>query len=141
MRKSYSLAEISAKLTESGLKITPQRVMIFHELACSDKHPTVEDIFKNLTDEIPGLSLATVYKTLDTFYQKNLVKKIKGEDDSVHYDADLDSHNHLICTTTKKICDYNDPELQLILDNYFSCKNIEGFKIKEVQLNIIGETI
>jgi len=138
IKKSYK--EITEMLVDAELKVTPQRVKIFEVLQSTDNHPTAEEIFKEIAEQVPGLSLATVYKTLDTFIQKGIIRKIKGEDDSVHFDADINSHNHLICSKTKKIIDYNDPDLQGILDAYFSKKSIDGFSIKEIQLNIIGET-
>jgi len=140
MNKNYTKLQIIQKLTEAGLKITPQRVEILYFLVNSKQHPTADEIFNSLKSEVSGISLATVYKTLNTFYQLNIIKKIKGEDESVHFDADTDSHNHLICVRSKKIMDFNDSELENLINNYFLNKKIEGFKIKEIQLNIFGET-
>ncbi|HPD64195.1 MAG TPA: transcriptional repressor [Bacteroidia bacterium] len=138
---TYSYEEIIELFRNLGIRTTPQRLSIYQLLCYSKSHLTAEQIYQSLADKIPGLSLGTVYKTLDTLVEKGLVRRLKGTDDSVHFDADLDSHYHLFCEKTDKIMDYNDSELKQILDKYFESKQIDGFKIKEIQLNIIGETI
>lgn len=136
----YSYEEIIELFREKGIRTTPQRLSIYQLLCYSKSHMTADQIYKSLAEKIPGLSLGTVYKTLDTLVEYNLVRKLKSTDDSVHFDADMDSHFHLMCSKTNKIMDYNDEELKKILDNYFQSKKIEGFKVKEILVNIIGET-
>ena len=127
-------------IAKYAIKATHQRLVIYHYLLHTKEHPTAEKVFHELKDENPALSLATVYKTLDTFYEKGLVKKLKTLDDSVHWDGDLSFHHHFICTITNQITDYEDHSLSNLITEYLKNKDIKNFKISDIQLNIFGET-
>ena len=139
--REISFNEVKAKLYAAGLRITQQRIMIYKELHANKNHPTAEDLFKNLKSRVTGLSLATVYKNLDAFVKRGLAIKIKSNDDSVHYDADVQTHNHMVCTKTNSIMDFHDTELNELLMNYMKSKEIKNFKIKDVQIQFVGEKV
>ena len=131
--------DVRRKLLEHQLRVTQQRIIIYKELYQTKEHPTAEIIYSKIKDEYPSLSLATVYKTLDIFEKNGLVIKIKTNDDSVHYDANVSFHHHLICSKTNRIIDYMDEDFSELINNYLKEKKINNFDIKNVQLNIFGE--
>lgn len=92
-------------LRDHGLKVTPQRLAIYSMLKCTDSHPNAETIFKALEKDNPTMSLATVYKTLNSFKSTNLVKEINSGDGCSHYDAIVEPHNHFICKECNSIID------------------------------------
>jgi Fe2+ or Zn2+ uptake regulation protein len=57
-------AELSAKFRASGLKVTPQRQLLFRLMYENKSHPTAESLFSVASDHMPGISLRTVYQTL-----------------------------------------------------------------------------
>ncbi len=57
-------AELTAKFRASGLKVTPQRQLIFRLMFENKSHPTAESLFSVASDHMPGISLRTVYQTL-----------------------------------------------------------------------------
>lgn len=91
------------------LKITPQRELIFKLLAQSKEHPTAEFLFEKLKHELPAVSLNTVYKTLDLFERKGLVKRfiINIGENVYHYDANTLPHAHIICINCGRVDDIN----------------------------------
>jgi len=141
MKKSISINEIKAKLYAAELRITQQRILIYKELFLNKKHPKAEDIYTNLKQRITGLSLATVYKTLDVFVKSGLAQKIKAMDDSVHYDADMSTHNHLICTKSNSIMDIYDKEINHCIESYLETHPIPNFNVRNIQVQFIGEKI
>jgi Fur family transcriptional regulator, peroxide stress response regulator len=56
----------AARCRAAGLAVTPQRLAIFRRLVATDRHPSAEELYATVRREMPTLSLATVYKTLDT---------------------------------------------------------------------------
>jgi len=80
-----------------------------------------------------------VYKVLDLLVEKGLLKKVKSEKEVMRYDAFTSPHHHLYDSESDCIIDFEDPELDRILRNYFGKKKIDGFKIKDISLQIIGE--
>lgn len=132
-------AEIKNKLMEKGLKITPQRMAVLDAVIKLNNHPSADNIIEFIRKNHPNIATATVYKVLDTFLEKDLIKKVKTEKDIMRYDAVLESHHHLYCSESERIEDYNDEQINKILENYFEKKNIPGFHIKDIKLQIIGK--
>jgi len=135
----HNIQEIAGKLTQSGLKVTPQRIAVMQALLKFDHHPTVDEIFREVSQTIPGLSQTTVYNTLDVFVKKGIAQRIATDADVMRYDVVAESHHHLFGVGTARVEDYFDPELDKILINYFENKKIKGFKPVEIKLHLTGE--
>jgi len=131
--------KIRDKIANNGLKVTPQRISVYEAIISMDDHPTAEMIRKEVAKKIPSISLGTVYKTLEAFVEKGLIKKIKTEQDLMRYDPILEKHHHLYCQKTNTIADYYDEQLNQIIQDYFKQKDISNFKIEDVKVHIIGE--
>jgi Fur family peroxide stress response transcriptional regulator len=130
--------DIKNKLSEKGLKITPQRLSVL-EAIYNITHPTADDIIKYIRQKHSNIAIGTVYKVLDTFVQKGLIKKITTEKDVIRYDGLLIHHHHLHSSEGVLINDYIDEELDKILKDYFQKKKINDFKIEEITLQIKGK--
>jgi len=102
------LAEI---LKSKKLKVTPQRLAIYKVLYDTTSHPTAEDIYNALRQSHPTMSLATVYKTLDTLKKADLATELNVGDDSSRYDATVKSHPHMICLECGKVYDLHTDSL------------------------------
>jgi Fur family peroxide stress response transcriptional regulator len=129
------------QLSERGLKVTPQRVAIYDAAVMLKNHPTAENIIDYIKKNHPNISVGTVYKVLDSLVENKLLKKVKNEKDVMRYDAILQQHHHLYCTETERIEDYEDPELDRLITQYFQKKKVKGFKVKDITLQITGEFI
>lgn len=80
-----------------GLRCTRQRDLLFGALRATKCHPTAEELFQAVKDQDAGLSLATVYNTLDAFTKCGLVRRIATAGaGAARYDADLAPHVHLV---------------------------------------------
>lgn len=98
---------------EGGIKITPQRVAIYRELAGSDRHPSAEMIHQKIKKYYPNVSLTTVYRTLETFEELGVAFVVNVLYDAARYDANLEPHHHVVCVRCKKVEDYYDDSLEL----------------------------
>jgi len=128
-------------LSSHGLKVTSQRLAIYQTLLKSEEHPSAEKIFEKISQEHPSISLATVYKTLETLVEAGLAKKVKTANDLLRFDAKTGNHNHLYCSNTDQIIDFDDPELQTMLEQYFLKKKFSNFKITDFQIQVNGEIL
>jgi len=126
-------------LKEKGLKVTPQRVAIFEAVVNLKNHPTAENIIDYIKVKHPNISVGTVYKVLDSLVGNGLLKKVKSENDIMRYDAVLHHHHHLYCSETERIEDFEDPNLDKLINDYFKKKKIKSFNIKNITLQITGE--
>jgi Fur family transcriptional regulator, peroxide stress response regulator len=132
------ITEIRNKLTEKGLKVTPQRIAILEAIIKLNNHPTADNIIDYIRNNHPNIATATVYKVLDALAANELIRKVKTEKDVMRYDAVMESHHHLYCSESDKIEDFVDTDLNEMIEKYFEKKKIPDFKIEDVKLQIIG---
>lgn len=135
------IEEISTKLKEKGLKVTPQRIAILEAIIKLNNHPAADKIIEYIRNNHPNIATATVYKVLDALEANGLIKKVKTDKDIMRYDAVLDKHHHLYCSETDRIEDFKDEELSNMLESYFKKKGIPDFKIEDIKLQIIGKFV
>lgn len=90
----------------NGMKVTPQRLEIFKELAATDEHPGVEEIYRRIIKKMPSVSLDTVYRTLSMFEEIGLAIKVEALCDRARYDADTADHQHFVCEKCGCIKDF-----------------------------------
>jgi len=135
------LQSLKERLSQQGVKVTSQRLVIYQSLLMQYDHPSAEMVFERIKPSHPSISLATVYKTLDALVAAGLAKKVKTGDDLLRFDAKTENHNHLYCTNTSQIIDFEDDELQSLIADYFSQRKFENFKMNDFQLQINGEII
>ncbi len=133
------ISEIRSKLIEKGLKVTPQRMAILEAIIVLNNHPTAENIIDYIRKNHPNIATATVYKILEALVEHQLIKKVKTDRDYMRYDAILEKHHHLYCSESDRIEDYNNVELNEMIDQYFEKKGIPNFKIEDIKLQIIGK--
>ena len=120
------------KSKELGLKVTPQRIAIYKELAKSDQHPSTEMIYNEIKDYYPNISLTTVYRTLETFEKLGLISVVNVLYNAARYDANLEPlHHHIVCIECKKVEDvYIDSEkLDRHLDSSVSNYEVIGYSV------------
>lgn len=103
------MTNLAANLKQNHLKVTPQRLAIYSYLSKTTEHPSVETIYKDLKEDYPALSLATVYKTVASLRDAHLVTEFNVGEDSHRYDANTAFHPHLICTKCHSVQDYLNP--------------------------------
>ena len=130
--------EIADKLSEKGLRVTPQRIAVLGAVITLNNHPTAEKVIEYIKQNHPNISVGTVYKVLDSLVENNLLKKVKTESGIMRYDPLLSNHHHLYCKESDRIEDYEDEKLDQLIIDYFEKKGIEHFNIRNIQLHITG---
>lgn len=131
--------EIRNKLSDKGLKVTPQRLAILDAIYSLGSHPTAENIIEYIRQNNPNIASGTVYKVLDTLIDNKLIKKVYTDKDVMRYDGILEKHHHLYCTENDIIEDYVDEKLDNLLREYFKDHKINNFHITEFALQIKGK--
>ena len=102
------MRHFDAVIRDAGVKRTPQRLEIFRETARTGDHPALETIYRNVRRRMPGISLDTVYRTLDLFRELGLVRTVRPFPERVRFDADLSPHHHFVCSGCGLTRDFHD---------------------------------
>ncbi len=92
-------------LRQNGQRFTGQRAAIFRHLKGTDQHPTAEDVHQGVREELAEISIATVYKTLETLVGCGLVRKLSSVNGPARYDGRTDPHHHARCLACGSVRD------------------------------------
>jgi Fur family ferric uptake transcriptional regulator len=86
-------------LRRGGHRLTPQRQLVLRVLEEAGHHLSAEEIGQRVQIVYPGMSLSTVYRTLDLLVRLGLVLEARlGSDRRVYELAgETGEHTHLIC--------------------------------------------
>lgn len=105
--------DIEALCAERGLRITEQRRVIARVLSESTDHPDVEKLHERAAALDPGISIATVYRTVRLFEEAGILDRHDFGDGRARYEAAPEAHHdHLIDVETGMVIEFVDPELE-----------------------------
>ena len=92
---------------KNGLKITPQRIAVYKALIGMDTHPTSEEVYQQVQDEISNISLDTVNRTLHTLSEIGVAFIVEGTGQPRRFDGGLEVHQHFLCIKCGKVIDFH----------------------------------
>ncbi|RUM43510.1 MAG: transcriptional repressor [Desulfocapsa sp.] len=95
---------------KAGIKLTQQRLEIFKVMISASNHPSAEHIHKKMQQTMPTIALDTVYRTLATFDELGIVKKLHLMGERALFDGNLSQHHHFVCIRCKTVQDVYWPE-------------------------------
>ena len=112
MHQRIDLEQLCA---DKGLRITEQRRVIARVLSESDDHPDVEMVHERANKIDPGISIATVYRTVRLFEEAGILDRHDFGDGRARYEAAPEAHHdHLIDVESGKVVEFVDPELEAL---------------------------
>ncbi len=107
--------DIEALCAEKGLRITEQRRVIARVLSEAEDHPDVEALHVRSSAIDPGISIATVYRTVRLFEEAGILERHDFGDGRARYEAAAEAHHdHLINVETGEVIEFVDPELEAL---------------------------
>lgn len=121
---------LAQRLADSGLRSTPQREIVFNDLLKHRDHPTAEEVYARVRNEMPTISLATVYNCLETLVQCRLVRAVNFERGPTRFCPNLHPHAHFYDEATGHTHDVDLPanlldQVKQILPPGYDASSIE----------------
>ena len=104
--------DFNLSLKKSGLKVTPQRVMILDELK-KGGHLNVDEIYAKIKPLYSSISLATVYKNLSSLLEAGIIKEVYIPEQKQKYELKQKAHAHFFCSKCGNIRDVEVDESTL----------------------------
>lgn len=101
------IGQVRELFRRHGLRWTRQRELLYAELA-SDmlEHPTADELLNSARMKDPGLSLATVYNTLEAFTDSGLCRRLPSTESAGPCRFDVHTHEHAhVLTGDGKVMD------------------------------------
>ncbi len=118
-------------LKEHGISVSNQRVKILEYLIGNKDHPTADNIYNDLKKQVPVISKATVYNTLNLLVDKGILSKMTADKFETRYDTVVEPHGHFVCSKCNRI--FNFPYQY---SNEY--EDLEGFKVYTAEIVLKG---
>jgi Fur family ferric uptake transcriptional regulator len=118
---------------------TDQRRVIARVLSEADDHPDVERLHERSAAIDPGISIATVYRTVRLFEEAGILERHDFGDGRARYEAAPEAHHdHLIDVETGNVIEFVDPELEQ-LQRQIAEKL--GFRLVDHRMELYGVSL
>jgi Fe2+ or Zn2+ uptake regulation protein len=125
--------DVIARLRAHGIQPSAQRVAIARYVLATDEHPSADQIWDRVRRDVPVVSRATVYNTLNLFVDKGLLRELVLAEGKVVFDPNVDRHHHFIDDRTGRIHDVPWDALSVSDTNA-----LPGFEVREYQVVLRG---
>lgn len=122
-------------LKDKGVKVTNQRLAIMEYIVKTESHPTAEEIYHAIRDQLPHISCSTVYNNLRCLKESGLIHELAYGKASSRYEWIMSPHYHVVCKICGAMRNFNYPQLKEIED--FAQKST-GFTINRHLFEIYG---
>jgi Fe2+ or Zn2+ uptake regulation protein len=127
--------ELAELLRERGLRATSQRVVMHRLLRDHARHVSAEELLSEASERLPGVSLPTVYATLELFEELGIVRRVNGGGGTLLWDTRADAHHHMICSRCGRI---EDMEVPLDLERARRSAARSGFAADRAEVVVSG---
>jgi Fur family ferric uptake transcriptional regulator len=131
--------DLEALCHEKGLRITEQRRVIARVLSEAEDHPDVEKVYERSSAIDPGISIATVYRTVRLFEEAGILDRHDFGDGRARYEPAPEAHHdHLIDVETGRVIEFVDPELELLQKQIAERL---GFRLVDHRMELYGVSL
>jgi len=127
LRSVNSPTVLAAAYRAQGRNLTPQRQLIFSLLHDNRTHPTAEALYATASHKMPGISLRTVYQTLNELAEMGELQAIDLGEGVTRFDPNVDDHHHAICNACGAITDVHVERASALRP-----KGVDGFNVDDI---------
>ena len=120
---------------EHGIAVTHQRQVLYEVMQAMDGHPSPEEVYAQVREQIPSISLATVYKNIHVFVESGVLREVSLHHGTVRVERNEKDHHHMVCSRCKAIADIGAEELGLRPQHRLLPG---GFLVERYAVDVIG---
>ncbi|HZY87666.1 MAG TPA: transcriptional repressor [Gemmataceae bacterium] len=129
-------------LERAGWRFTRQRAAVHAYLRAVSSHPTAEQVFAAVRQDMPHISLATIYKALEALVSAGVAARLADDAGPARYDGRSEAHYHMRCEGTGEIRDlplpYDPQLLDKMAPELVESLRRQGFEITGHRLELVG---
>lgn len=108
------------------MKKTLQKTIILDTILSMQNHPTAEEVYHIVKEKNDGIGIATVYRNLNSFASKGLIRKVSVVNAPDRFDYRTDEHEHLLCDTCGRVF---DAEVDVMINPKSESIKIDGYTL------------
>ncbi len=127
---------IEKACVERGMRMTGPRRVIARVLAEASGHPDVEELHRRVAAVEPGISIATVYRTVKLFEDAGILARVDFRDGRTRYEQAPDSHHdHLIDLQTGRVIEFHNADIERLQE--IVAREL-GYRLVDHRLELYG---
>jgi len=127
--------ELTTALHAGRHRVTLPRLIVHRRVRRATSHLTPEAVHSELVGELPSLSPATIYSTLELLDELGLVRRVSTPRGGTVYDPRVDDHHHLICRSCGRVQDFEAPVRMVAAEEH--AREL-GFRPEHGELQLTG---
>jgi Fur family transcriptional regulator, ferric uptake regulator len=128
--------DISARLSEAGLRPTRQRLLVLETLAAEPHDATAQEIHARLREADERVGLATVYRALSALKQGGVVDELSHRSgESCYRLCTPGHHHHLVCSSCHRVEELEDCEIDAWVAR---ASRAHGFRPSSHVVEVVG---
>ena len=125
--------------TQQGLAVTHQRQVIYEVMQSMPGHPSPEEVYVRVKEQVPAISLATVYKNIHIFLASGILREVSPHHGSLRIESNSKPHHHLVCTRCRSIQDISESELPDLNSSQQALRALPGgFVAQRLAVDFLG---
>ena len=97
-------------------------------------HMNIDELYKKLLDRFPSVSLATIYKNVNSMLEKTFLSEVKIPNAKSVYELVKTEHGHLVC----KECGFIEDIILEVTDVLEQVSKISSFKVENTDIVLSG---
>ena len=113
-----------------------KRDAILQCVRSTDAHPSADWVFEHVKEQMPDISLATVYRNLALFKDQGLITSLGTVNGVERFDGNTEPHVHFICTQCGNVQDL--PEISVPEELNSAVAQSSGGRVDNCQLSFTG---
>jgi Fur family peroxide stress response transcriptional regulator len=117
------------------VKTSRQRDLVLQIVRNSHRHPTADWVFEQARQQIPNISLGTVYRNLNLIREEGKIQELCFQNGVRRYDGDLRRHYHIRCTECG--CVEDIPHIAS-LPPIVEIEKLTGYYIQDQRIDFLG---
>ena len=128
-----SPTELTEAFRRQNLKVTPQRQLLFRLLHANPTHPSAEVLYAQASELMPGISLRTIYQTLNDLAAMGELQLVSVGSGPARFDPNTDDHHHAVCDQCGEVADVYVTNLAAL-----EVEGLHGFQPRSTRLVFAG---
>jgi Fe2+ or Zn2+ uptake regulation protein len=127
--------DLTQLLRDRGMRVTPQRLVIYRVLRERGGHLTADDVHDELATTLPGISRQTVHSTLALLAELGVIRRVATPGGTSRYESRTEEHHHTVCESCGAL---EDLELRLPVARAMEHSRATGFSPSSATMTVMG---
>ncbi len=128
------IEQFTREIRQRGYRMTPQRLAVL-QILHQGGHFSPGEVYEQARHAVPGVTEATVYRTLEFLEERQMVVSARARDGRLLYELAGHTHHHLLCRACGRMVQIDHALIDEVLRQL---EATSGFRLDATHLTFSG---